>query len=230
MEGENCGDRLCSQGSMYTCTSYLLLSGGLRQLLISIEFWDKEPSPDGVPYWAIQRECWNATLIQNIRAAIEALPEPIYFNPLPKTRQDAIRNLRAFSEEGRRGAIFKHLPDAVQCISAAGLRKCFSWTQVSGKQLHSLWSCMLPRSRPPFEDMGKISRSEEYYAIMYEFIPEAEPGDYYDVMQPQIHLLWLAGFSLVTLRSENFWGGYSLTWRTLYLLRARCGLRRHMSG
>lgn len=25
--------------------------------LTSTEFWDREPSPDDVPYWAIQREC-----------------------------------------------------------------------------------------------------------------------------------------------------------------------------
>lgn len=58
--------------------------------------------------------------------------------------------------------------------------------------------------------MGKVSRSEEYYAIVYEFIAEAEPGDHYDVMQPQIDFLWLAGFSLVTLRRENWEDGILL--------------------
>jgi hypothetical protein len=38
--------------------------------------------------------------------------------------------------------------------------------------------------------MGKVSRSEEYYAIVYDFILKAEPGDYYDdLMQPQLGLL-----------------------------------------
>lgn len=42
--------------------------------LTSTEFWDKEPP------WAVQREFWNAALIQNIRAAVDASPEPIYLN------------------------------------------------------------------------------------------------------------------------------------------------------
>lgn len=118
-------------------------------------------------------------------------------------------NLRAFSEEGRRGAAFKHTPDAVPCTSAARLRRCFGWTQVSGKDLHSQWS-RTPQRPSSFKAMGRVTKTDEYYAIVYEFIPKAEPGDHYDVMQPQLDLLWLAGFCFVSLRRENWEGGILL--------------------
>lgn len=58
--------------------------------------------------------------------------------------------------------------------------------------------------------MRRMRSDEEYYAIVYEFIPKAEPGDYYDVMQPQLDLFWLAGFCFEPLRRENWEGGILL--------------------
>ena len=55
-----------------------------------------------------------------------------------------------------------------------------------------------------------ISRREEYYAIVYEFIPKADPGDYYEVMQPQLDFFWRVGFCFSPLRRENWEGGILL--------------------
>lgn len=55
-----------------------------------------------------------------------------------------------------------------------------------------------------------ISRREEYYAIVYEFIPKAEPGDYYEVMQSQLDFFWRVGFCFSLPRRENWEGGILL--------------------
>jgi len=51
----------------------------------------------------------------------------------------------------------------------------------------------------------KILPTEEYYAIVYEFVPESQLVDM-DVMQSQLDFYWLAGFCLVPMRLENWKG------------------------
>ncbi|KAL7947031.1 hypothetical protein V8C42DRAFT_343927 [Trichoderma barbatum] len=54
---------------------------------------------DGQPYALKVRECQIAALLQTIRAAVEASPEPVCLKKEPRTWKDAVRNLYAFSDE-----------------------------------------------------------------------------------------------------------------------------------
>jgi hypothetical protein len=72
--------------------------------------------PEGTRYWAIQRECHNAALLQMIQAAVVQSPdETVFLAPEPKTLLDAGANLHAFSDEGRRAPRFRRLAGAVSC-------------------------------------------------------------------------------------------------------------------
>ncbi|KAH8650414.1 hypothetical protein BGZ61DRAFT_542225 [Ilyonectria robusta] len=75
-------------------------------------FWDNH-APEDTRYWAIQRECQNASLLEMIRFAIEHSSDSIWLNPEPKTFHDAILNLHAFSDEGRRRQLFRKTPGVV---------------------------------------------------------------------------------------------------------------------
>ncbi|KAL7788362.1 hypothetical protein V8C37DRAFT_411642 [Trichoderma ceciliae] len=177
-------------------------------------FWDNKP-PDGLRYWAVQRECQNAALLQMIRAAVETSTEPIYIKAKPKTWRDAARNLHAFSTEGRRESRFQQdMADSIP-VSASSFpqfRECFGWMMISGAELCSL----NPKLRPHGVVLDRVKRAlwpwEEYYAILYEFIPSDKQlaMEATDVMQAQIDLLWQAGFCMTERRLANWIGGVLL--------------------
>ncbi|KAI5860387.1 hypothetical protein GGS23DRAFT_613950 [Durotheca rogersii] len=155
-------------------------------------FWDNKP-PDGLLAWAIQIECNDST-------------EPIYLNPEPKTFQDALANLHAFSDEGRRKQRFRDTPGAIPYSSAPRLRQCFGWTKVSGKELYALRREMWPPRAVLGGLVREIRPSEEYYAIVYELIPQDQPAMDVHVTQSQLDFFWLVGFCFVPMRLEN-WAG-----------------------
>ncbi|KAM4055258.1 kinetochore sim4 complex subunit FTA2 domain-containing protein [Hirsutella rhossiliensis] len=53
-------------------------------------FWDTE-APEDTRYWAMQRECQNASLLQMIHFATEHYPNSIWLKPNPRTFSDAMR-------------------------------------------------------------------------------------------------------------------------------------------
>ncbi|KAG6072543.1 hypothetical protein E4U31_007014 [Claviceps sp. LM219 group G6] len=169
-------------------------------------FWHAK-APEGTEYWAIQRECHNAALIAKMRFAIENSSDPIWLNPNPKTFDDAVSNLHAFSTEGRSEARFRDMPGAVEYRTAPRLRECFGWTSISGKEL---WA--LPRRMQPPEykvnrqEVRYIFSTEEYRAIVYEYVPSSETGLDAEVVQAQLDFFWLGGWCMVPMRIEN-WGG-----------------------
>ncbi|KND86530.1 hypothetical protein TOPH_08820 [Tolypocladium ophioglossoides CBS 100239] len=48
------------------------------------------------------RECQNASLLQKMHFVIEYSSDSVWLNPKPKIFNDTLRNLYAFSDEGRR--------------------------------------------------------------------------------------------------------------------------------
>lgn len=70
--------------------------GSLTLLL----FWRSEP-PTDIRYYAVQRECMNAALLQALEGALQTAKEPIVIKENPVTKFDAVENLYAFSTEGR---------------------------------------------------------------------------------------------------------------------------------
>ncbi|OIW30774.1 hypothetical protein CONLIGDRAFT_594704 [Coniochaeta ligniaria NRRL 30616] len=165
-------------------------------------FWDNS-APDG-RYWAFQRECLNIALLQMMQTAVQDCPETIYLKPDPESWKEAIANLHAFSDEGRRKPRFCHLPNAVQ-YAPPRIRGCFGWTKISGKELRSLG----PGRRPPTVTTGRVKRqilpSEHYSAIVFEYIPEPE-GPMSEIERKQLIPYWQAGFCFVSVRPENWKG------------------------
>ncbi|KAK3937286.1 hypothetical protein QBC46DRAFT_267860 [Diplogelasinospora grovesii] len=174
-------------------------------------FWDNKV-PEGTCYYAIQRECHNAALLQMIQSAVEESNEPIYLNPDPKTRQDAVANLHAFSDEGRRRQSFRDMPGSAQYTSTPRLRQCFGWIQVNERELFALPR----RKRPPCHTVGNqvraLQQGEDYYAIVYEFVTEraaaalATAAD----IQHQLDFFWLVGFCFVPVMHTEEWHKFGL--------------------
>lgn len=52
--------------------------------------------------------------------------------------------------------------------------------------------------------------TQQYYALVYEYIPSTEAGSEADldvnVVQPQLDFLWLGGWCLTMMKRDN-WGG-----------------------
>ncbi|EGY20899.1 uncharacterized protein VDAG_02423 [Verticillium dahliae VdLs.17] len=161
-------------------------------------FWDNTP-PSGTRYWAVQRECQNAALLEMIRNAINTSDQPVCLHPKPQTHADAVANLRVFSIEGRQR--FRNTPGAIEYSSAPRFRQCMGWASIRGSHLLALDNNIRP-CRPVFNGIQReIRREEHYYAIIYEFIPvQSATLLTGDTQQSQLDLLWLAGFCLVPLR------------------------------
>ncbi|KAK2036350.1 hypothetical protein LZ31DRAFT_483984 [Colletotrichum somersetense] len=166
-------------------------------------FWDNT-SPEGNRYWAVQRECHNAALLQILQASMKS-NTPIFLNPTPKTKKQALINLQAFSDEGRRQRKLEKLPNRVS-PTVPQIRECFGWTKVTGQKLWGLG----PKNTPPSTTLDGIRREiwpdEEYYAIVYDFVPESQSLDN-DVVQSQLDFYYLVGFCLtVPMRKDNWKG------------------------
>ncbi|POR37596.1 Uncharacterized protein TPAR_02232 [Tolypocladium paradoxum] len=145
-------------------------------------------------------------LLQMIHVATEHYPDSIWLKPNPRTFSDAVRNLHAFSDEGRQQKLFRDAPGAVNHTSTPRTRKCFGWTTLRGEDLCAL----RPDARPPEVQMDGLARgispTESYCAILYEFLPDNSCALAADVLQSQLDFFWLSGFCLVPLRSENWKG------------------------
>ncbi|SPQ26260.1 bce21ee6-5e8b-4ec3-aefc-9edd551823b1 [Thermothielavioides terrestris] len=166
-------------------------------------FWDAEPV-DFPTYYAPQRECQNAALLQMMQTAVEqanAAGRPILVNAKPTTRDDAVANLAAFSDEAR----LKQQPSPAdgssvtppglcQISTMPRMKKCYGWLTIHGSAFRELHRSV----RPPLVHVDrKIKRhlapDQEYIAILYEYVEEGENDP--DTMQKAMDFFWLAGFS-----------------------------------
>ncbi|KAG6092135.1 hypothetical protein E4U30_005830 [Claviceps sp. LM220 group G6] len=166
-------------------------------------------SPEGRGYWALQRECHNASLIAKMRFAIENSSDPIWLNPNPKTFDDAASNLHAFSTEGRSEARFRDMPGAVEYSTAPRLRECYGWTSITGKELWALPSLLKPpelKMNLCGSEVRRMRSTENYRAIVYEYVPSSDAGMDAEIIQAQLDFFWLGGWCMVPMRIEN-WGG-----------------------
>lgn len=160
--------------------------------------------------WAAQGGCHNVAPLQAIQASIKSSNESIYLSPDPKSRSDAMANLFACSQERRLSKPFKNLPGRVRLSSPPRKRECFGWVRFSSQELLSL-----PRDlRAGMILVGRHKRhllpGKEYYAIVYEFIPDHMPLLNDDSIQAAFDFFWLSGFTFMDLRTENWWRGIFL--------------------
>ncbi|WXC67137.1 hypothetical protein SNK03_012906 [Fusarium graminearum] len=171
-------------------------------------FWDNKPL-EGTKYWAVQRECQNASLLTKMRYVINNSSDPIWLHPNPTTFREAASNLHAFSDEGRSRQLYRKMPGAVEYNTAPRLRECYGWARISGREL-----CAIPAHlRPPEMRSGNQVRNfwptEEYYAILYEYVFSSDAGLDVDVVQAQLDFLWLGGWCFLDLQPAN-WGGVGI--------------------
>ncbi|KAK5998417.1 hypothetical protein PT974_00796 [Cladobotryum mycophilum] len=169
-------------------------------------FWDNEVPPV-TNYWAFQRECHNATTLQAIEAAAEKATgtEGIWIHGQPKTHRQAVENLYAFSHQGSQKGRLKEVPGAIPFTAASipRFKKCFGWLRVSCKELMELDGSSYPELYRADKEMRQMRRDQEYYSIVYEFIPEGE--NRLEAVQFQIDFFHRMGFSFcISPRCQNW--------------------------
>lgn len=139
-------------------------------------------------------------------AAAERTTEssPIRILTRPSTRGDALANLYAFSDDGRQKPPVKACPDSLVVSSIPRFRKCFGWLKISGRYLKNLDCVALA---PPTLTIQEVQRGilpdQEYFAIIYEYIPEN--GNDLAAVQSQIDFLWRAGFNFAPTPLRDNW-------------------------
>ncbi|KAM5368762.1 hypothetical protein ACJZ2D_009316 [Fusarium nematophilum] len=168
-------------------------------------FWDNHP-PKDTRYWAVQRECQNASLLEMMRFAVENSSDSIWLHPQPKTFRNALLNLHAFSDEGRTRQLFRNTPGAIQYSTTPHLRKCYGWIVISGKELCALPSKVRTPEAKVDDVVREISPNEDYHAVVYEYVSNTRCTLSTEAVQAQLDFFWLAGFCLVPLRIENWKG------------------------
>ncbi len=137
-----------------------------------------------------------------IRRAAES-ERPICVNLEPKTRDDAISNLNAFTEECRDQD--PH-PDRTPLDLDVQITQCFGWLQLPRNDvlaaINRIWNRSqaygLQRAQDDLDD------SESCFAIVYEYVGEGELDP--DIVQRHLDFFYLAGFVLVPWREENWCG------------------------
>ncbi|KAK4241302.1 hypothetical protein C8A03DRAFT_12407 [Achaetomium macrosporum] len=168
-------------------------------------FWESE-SPPRLQYWAFQRECQNAAILQMITAAVEQTTEssPIRILSRPSTRGDALTNLYCFCDDGRRNPPVEAGPATLAVSSVPRFRKCYRWLKISGRDLKELDRGTLA---PPILTIAEVQREilpdQEYFAIVYEYIPEN--GNDLAAVQSQIDFLCRTGFNFAPTPLRDNW-------------------------
>src|SRR5213078_775070 len=93
--------------------------------------------PQTLMYWAAQRECQNAALLQMMETAVEqasAKPVLVYRNP-KKTLADAVDNLLGFAEEVR---LTVPPPEGVEMVEISAIPRfprCYGWLKFNAAEV-----------------------------------------------------------------------------------------------
>lgn len=127
-----------------------------------------------------------------IEAAVKSpdFPGPIRVRAKPTDRNQALINLYAFSNEGRRDQLLRDISGCIEVSTMPRTRRCFGWLKISGREVggdkYSRPMVMVEKLR------REIDLDQEYTAIVYEFIPKGENNP--DTVQSTIDFFWRAGF------------------------------------
>ncbi|KAF5621355.1 uncharacterized protein FTJAE_11326 [Fusarium tjaetaba] len=152
----------------------------------ALKFWDAD-RPDFHHYFAAQRECQNAALLQMLETAIQQATTPIMVNASPRTKDEALANLDGFSNEGRQMNTLALGAHVEEIVTIPRIRKCYGWTTFSGHVLLEL-----PKElRPPV------------LRVVYEYVEEGE--NHPDVVEEADKFFWLAGFSHSSSPAARNW-------------------------
>ncbi|KAL8282594.1 hypothetical protein RB600_005844 [Gaeumannomyces tritici] len=183
--------------TMYPCSSWGRFANHLCQY-----FHNKQPEPirGTKRLFAFERECRNRAVLELVSTSLreaDANDRPILLHPRPKTREDAIRNLRAFSSDYGDRYRSDHPGGFEAVVPTVHINDCLGWMQLDGDQVWSL----LGRLRVDHQDLTKLPW---YFAMVYKFVPK---GDHQkDVVRSQYNFFYLAGFVCAPYKEDNWRG------------------------
>ncbi|KAH6847515.1 hypothetical protein B0I37DRAFT_375248 [Chaetomium sp. MPI-CAGE-AT-0009] len=175
-------------------------------------FFDSIPKNGHSGWWPLEREARNVAVLDKVQAGLrQSSPEPIHVPAKRTTRLDCLRCLYAFSADGRRSRDFDGLPaDSKVAMSGSDtrLRQCFGWTRVRGADFMLMNKIIEVDNRAKVKGEGSASylkRDELYYAIVYEYIPEAKLE--LNPVQGQLDFFYRIGFHPCQGIKESNWQG-----------------------
>jgi len=125
---------------------------------------------------------------------------PLFLNLKPRTRDDAIRNLRGFSKDY--GEKYRSNPPAsFEACPAPTIQinKCLGWTRLDGELV---WELLRKRRLFPPRDLTE--RLPWYFAMVYAFVPEGPHRT--EVILSQYDFYYLAGFVCAPFKKDNWRG------------------------
>lgn len=142
-------------------------------------------------------------------AAVEraASGSPVMVNPNPKTKEDALANILAFSNEGRREQQPAQRPKPI--LSVPRMKKCYGWLTVDS----TLFRGLSRELWPPVIYSGSVKRSmsydQEYIALVSEFVEEGDNDP--EVVQDVLDFLWEGAFAHTLSSAARNWKSSVLT-------------------
>ena len=124
--------------------------------------------------------------------------DPIYLELAPTTWDEALRNLHAFSDEGRISRS-DSIPDGFSPFqSDVHTNPCLGWTEFRGVDVNN----HIKRTRA--QTPADFKSDETYYAIVYAYVSgrELEP----DKMVEQLEYFHITGFLNIRFNPNNWLG------------------------
>ncbi|KAL8354295.1 hypothetical protein RB601_003923 [Gaeumannomyces tritici] len=201
---------------------FLARTANDEKVAVKIFFDFEQPNPVRQPwgwsyyYWAFKRECQNCAILELISASLtqaSARKLPIHLNPNPTTWNDAIRNLKAFSDthadEYRAYPGFAPFqPDGVH------INDCLGWLHLDAKTVFQVFKNHThfrvgikpePKRRKKTNDEPRwVGYQPWFFAIVYAFVPEGNLQK--DVIQSSQNLFHMAGFINLPYNPMNWRG------------------------
>lgn len=178
------------------------------------QFFHREKPGDDpyhTSYFPFKRECVNAALLELITTSSRratASGRPIYVNPDPKTRSEAIQNLRAFSTDDvnygttileTKTELVREFPgNEDDSIAIKNINGCLGWVEVD------LSDAMKMLGPLPFDLKGQLPQNKAF-GLVYRFVPDQGPIDKKYILR-QTNLFHITGFHILDFKGNNWRG------------------------
>ncbi|RSL94406.1 hypothetical protein CDV31_014320 [Fusarium ambrosium] len=161
----------------------------------------REPCRGAERYWAFERECINCTLLEKIESCFrraKAAGRQIRLNPNPKTKAEALENLRAIAAAGSKEAPSSEPDNSVVFAPDVRITRCLGWTQIKGSDInHHL-------IQTKAECWLDLKDDEIYYANIYDYIPRGQVD--LNTLVRQLDFFHVTGFINVSFNEANWRG------------------------
>ncbi|RSL59036.1 hypothetical protein CEP54_007508 [Fusarium duplospermum] len=161
----------------------------------------REPYRGADRYWAFERECMNCALLEKIETCLQrakAAGRQIRLNPNPKTRAEALENLRAIAAVGSKEAPKLESDNSFAFPPDVAITPCLGWTQIKGSDINQ------HLTRTNAECWLDLKDDEIYYANIYDYIPHGQVD--MNTLIGQLDFFHVSGFINVSFNEANWRG------------------------